>query len=273
VAMDDAEARRQLEGTGSQRYGRPLPDLLAELAAAEAMDTRKRADYEADQARRDARAAKRAVGSGSGELSPDKKDQAINRISLGYKRDIGDTEEPWEMGRGAIAAQDAARLTGADSDRRLADAALLRGYARALNPKGPMSDEDAAAVVGRLPGVAGTAQSFSKVLLGSGVLTDSDRKFIRADMERRLDRIGKKRENAAARARRRATALGIDPSDVIDEPEPPRNARPGPSEGVDPNAEPNDSEIRVARVKARKTLGREPTPTEILNQVRINRGM
>jgi hypothetical protein len=276
VAMDDAEARRQLEGTGPQRYGRPLPDLLAELAAAEAMDTRKRADYEADQARRDARANRRAQGAGGSGLTPAQEADAELKLRDQYVQEVRPVLDA--VGQAHSAIQVSAQPVTAGSEQIIRDTALVNAYARMLQSVGVLTDRDIDRAAGRIPGVIGSAQQFFSLATEGSTLDEGRRKEILINL-RKLARFGETRaKDTEGFLARNAKKRGLKPEDVftkglMDVPSGESGAAPvgppPPAPGPVPAGVPDQEAYRKARVGARKFLGREPTDEEVVQLMRM----
>jgi hypothetical protein len=239
----------------------------------EAKRARIKAEKVAEEAKKDARA--RIKASGGGGLSPKDRDITIDRIRRQYRMETGKFDEAFELGEGAISAQDDARGRGV-ADQRLADAALLRGYARVLNPIGVLSDKDVPGTIGELPGFAGSLQRTQRVMSGLSVLNEGERAYMRRDLERRLGRIGERRRNAAANAATRAKRAGIEPADVLDTPSFSGVSSGSGSTGGAPSpgavTPPSESEYRIALVAARKLYNREPTEQEIMDMLKLKMG-
>lgn len=274
VAMDDAEARRQLEQNGQERFGRPLGDLLAELAAAEALDAQKRREYESDQARRDARANRRAASGGGNERSPI--DEANDELKLRkqWSQEVRPVLEA--VGQAHSAIKVSAKPVASGTEQIIRDQALVNAYARMLQSVGVLTDRDIDRAAGRIPGVIGSAQQFFALATEGSTLDEGRRKEILSNL-RQLSRFSEKRaRDTEGFLAKNAKKRGLNPADIFSEgllDVPADTAPAGDVPAMGPPAPvPSESEYRVNRVRARQFLGREPTDEEIRDLMRMRMG-
>jgi hypothetical protein len=271
VAGPDDWARQQI-AQWALATGRTEADLLRELDAAERLDAQKRADFEAEQARKDARAAARAAGSGGG-LNPNQQALEADRLRRTVRIEGAKWDEPMSQATGALKAQEGVPAGDVEA-QRIADSAMLYGFARLLSPVGVLSDEDVRRTLAQLPGALGSVQTINRVLSGSGVMTPGERKAMRKSLESRMAAIGETRRNTRRYVEKQAKIFQLDPTAILD-PEGFGDVVSGGTSGASPPAAaapPSEVEYRKARVRARQFLGREPSDAEIRDMLRIKLG-
>jgi hypothetical protein len=252
-------------------YGLDPSVMGAAVQGIEARQARKAAEKAADEARKDARAAMKAGGAGG--LNPNQQALQADRLRRTIRLEGAKWEEPMQQAAGALRAQEG--VTAGDTEaQRLADAAMIRGYARILNPVGVLSDQDVAGTLAQLPGALGSSQTINRVLSGSGILTPGERKSMRKSLEGRMAAIGDKQRKTRAYAEKQAKKFGLDPADIVD-PEGFGDVVTGKGTTTSAPAAPappSEAEYRKARVRARKFLERDPTEQEIMEMLKLKLG-
>jgi hypothetical protein len=231
----------------------------------------RKAEKDAAEAAKNARAAMKAGGAGG--LNPNQQALQADRLRRTIRLEGAKWDEPMSQATGALKAQEG--VTPGDTEgQRLADSAMLYGFARLLSPVGVLSDEDVRRALAQLPGALGSAQTVNRVLSGSGVMTPGERKAMRKALEGRMAAIGETRRKTRGYVEKQAKKFGLDPTDIVD-PEGFGDVVSGKGTSTSAPAAPappSEAEYRMAKVRARKFLGREPTDTEIAEMLRIKLG-